>query len=134
MQKGFTLIEILAAAVVVVIVSIGTLAVIETGAKILTEARLKTEAALLAESTLEEIFVRAKTETGYDALSDADISVPAAFILANRIITAAYDIVDVPGFELKKATVTITWEKGGLSEPEKSLNFETLIFNPAYIE
>lgn len=130
MQAGFTLIEILAAAVLITLVAIGTLSVFESGANLLSEARLKTEAALLAQSTLEEIIDSASSFSGYLALTGGSITVPEDYALSKRSPQVDYTVEELSEY-YKKVTLSVSWQMG---EEEMSEEFTTLLFNPSYWE
>lgn len=130
MSKGFTLIEILAATVLIVLVAIGTLSVFESGANLLIEARLKTESALLAQSEFERIIESASSTTGYYSLSSGSITVPEHFLLSKKIKEANFSVEEISAYN-KKVTLNITWNMNG---NEMSEEFITLVFNPAYLE
>lgn len=107
--RGFTLIEIIAASVIIVLVAIGTMSVFQSGSNLLAEARIKTEAALLAESTLEQLI-----NLGYSSLpAEGSVSVPS-YMLLSKFVDSNKTKYKVENYSsrLKKVTLLIAWNSG----------------------
>lgn len=127
--KGFTLIEIMAASVIIVLVAIGTLAVYQSGANLMTEARLRTESALLVQSEFESLINACRVSAFYNNLTGGDISVPSNYVLSNYVTAANYEVVGTTPYT-KTIRASIVWEANGR---EFSEEFYTTLINPDII-
>jgi len=125
-RGGFTLIEIMAATVIIVLVAIGTLAVYQSGANLLTEARLRTECALLTQQETESLITACRVSAFYNSMTEDDISVPEYYVLKNYVTQAHYEVVENTG-NTKTVRMRIVWEINGR---EFSEEFYTTIINP----
>ncbi len=125
-RGGFTLIEIIAATVIIVLVAIGTLAVYQSGANLLTEARLRTECALLTQQEMESLITACRQPAFYNSMTEDDISVPEYYVLKNYVTQARYEVVENTG-NTKTVRIKILWKANG---KEFSEEFYTTIINP----
>jgi prepilin-type N-terminal cleavage/methylation domain-containing protein len=127
--RGFTLIEIMAASVIIVLVAIGTLAVYQSGANLLTEARLRTESALLVQEEFESLINACRVSAFYNSLTQGEFSIPQDYALSNYVTSAQYEVVETTG-NTKTIRASIRWEA---NNKEFSEEFYTTIINPDII-
>jgi len=125
-RGGFTLIEIIAATVIIVLVAIGTLAVYQSGANLLTEARLRTECALLTQEEMESLIAACRQSAFYNSMTEDDILIPEYYVLKSYVTQARYEVVEDTG-NTKTVRMRIVWEANGKEFREE---FYTTIINP----
>jgi Tfp pilus assembly protein PilV len=134
-KQGFTLVEVMMAAFVLIAMFCTALAAIFQGFSLLDTARNITLAGQIGQSTIEDLrlqpwskIVTYPTTATIDLTQTIgiDLSQTEASAIAQRF-TATRTIVDVPdrASDLKRATITITW--ADTNQLSHSRSYETLL-------
>jgi prepilin-type N-terminal cleavage/methylation domain-containing protein len=129
---GFTLIEVLAASVIITLISVGMISAFESGTYLLMEARQKMESALVAQSKFEELINSAKTVSGYNNITGDNIDIPSYYKLNKWIKSAKYSVIYVEPINnaYKEIKITISYN---FRNKDYSEEFVTLVYNPTNI-
>jgi type IV pilus assembly protein PilV len=113
--KGFTLIEIMIAILLLVIALVGLASVTVSVIKGNDLSRMVTTATTLAKDKMEEIKNLSATSAGYDALAGSSDTVEAIYTRAWTVGAVGAIAPDNDTTKMKKITVTVTWTWNGQS-------------------
>jgi len=112
-KKGFTLLEILIAALILALVMTGLASIFLAGKRHLAHTRSKIQAAELGKlflAPLQQDVRQDQWEARSNCLSsDGSTGCPGAQTVDNITYTPNYNISDLSGTTLKKVKVTINW-------------------------
>lgn len=125
--KGFTLLEILAASVLISLIAVAMISSFESGTYLLMEARQRMEAGLIAQAEFERLINLAKTSAGYNSIIAGNINVPSYYKLNKWLTSATYSALSFPGNNYKKIEIIICWNFRNKNFEERFLTF---VFNP----
>jgi type IV pilus assembly protein PilV len=113
--KGFTLIEILIAILLLVIALVGLASVTVSVIKGNDLSRMVTTATTLAKDKMEELKNVSATSAGYDALTGSSDTVEAIYTRQWTVGAVGTTAPDNDTTKMKKITVTVTWTWNGQS-------------------
>jgi len=124
--KGFTLVEILIAILLLVIALVGLASVTVSVIKGNDLSRMVTTATTLAKDKMEELKNLSTTSAGYDALIDGSPTVlEAIYTRAWTVGAVGVTAPDDDTTKMKKITVTVTWTWNGRSH---NVTLNTIVF------
>ena len=123
--KGFTLVEILIAILLLVIALVGLASVTVSVIKGNDLSRMVTTATTLAKDKMEELKNLSATSAGYDALtSGSQTGLEAIYTRAWTVGAVGATAPDNDTTKMKKITVTVTWTWNGQSH---SVTLNTIV-------
>jgi type IV pilus assembly protein PilV len=111
-QRGFTLIEVLVA---VIVLSVGILAVFRlfpAGLRSQTQNRMQTAAAFHAQEKLEQLACLPFTDSDWDAGTHPTAGPERVGPSGQWTRSWQVEVMDAPLDDLKRVTVTVTWAQG----------------------
>jgi len=124
--KGFTLIEVLIAILLLVIALVGLASVTVSVVKGNDLSRMVTTATTLAKDKMEELKNLSVTSAGYDALTDgSQTGLETIYTRAWTVGAVGATAPDNDTTKMKKITVTVTWTWNGQSH---DVTLNTIVF------
>ena len=124
--KGFTLVEIMIAILLLVIALVGLASVTVSVIKGNDFSRMVTTATTLAKDKMEVLKNLSATSAGYDALtSDSETSLEVIYTRAWTVGAVGATAPDNDTTKMKKITVTVTWTWNGQSH---NVTLNTIVF------
>lgn len=122
--KGFTLVEIMIAMLLLVIALVGLASVTVSVIKGNDLSRMVTTATTLAKDKMEELKNLSATSAGYDALTGSSDTVEAIYTRQWTVGAVGATAPDNDTTKMRKITVTVTWTWNGQSH---SVTLNTIV-------